>query len=34
LISACGSARSTSFIPAVPAAWFVTTIAFIAHSWG
>src|SRR6267154_3695913 len=32
LIAACGSGRSTSFIPAVPAAWSVTTIAFIAHS--
>jgi hypothetical protein len=29
LIAACGSGRSTSFIPAVPAAWSVTTIAFI-----
>src|SRR6266545_3893872 len=28
-IAACGSGRSTSFIPAVPAAWSVTTIAFI-----
>src|SRR4051794_24245457 len=27
-IAACGSGRSTSFIPAVPAAWSVTTIAF------
>src|SRR5262249_28982349 len=27
----CGSGRSTSFIPAVPAALSVTTIAFIAH---
>ena len=27
----CGSGRSTSFIPAVPAAWSVTTIAFIRH---
>src|SRR5438105_13606633 len=30
-IAACGSGRSTSFIPAVPAAWSVTTIAFIVH---
>src|SRR6478672_13797390 len=30
-IAACGSGRSTSFIPAVPAAWSVTTIAFIGH---
>ena len=29
VIAACGSGRSTSFIPAVPAAWFVTTIAFM-----
>src|SRR5215469_9698463 len=29
LIAACGLGRSTSFIPAVPAAWFVTTIAFM-----
>src|SRR6516165_1126827 len=29
-IAACGSGRATSFIPAVPAAWSVTTIAFIA----
>ena len=29
--AACGSGRSTSFIPAVPAAWSVTTIAFIVH---
>src|SRR5262249_12653957 len=29
LIAACGSGRSTSFIPAVPAAWSVTTIAFM-----
>jgi hypothetical protein len=29
LIAACGSGRSTSVIPAVPAAWSVTTIAFI-----
>src|SRR5215472_15283190 len=28
-IAACGSGRSTSAIPAVPAAWSVTTIAFI-----
>jgi hypothetical protein len=28
-IAACGSGRSTSFIPAVPAAWPVTTIAFM-----
>src|SRR2546425_4420161 len=28
-IAGCGSGRSTSFIPAVPAAWSVTTIAFI-----
>src|SRR5215471_18905084 len=28
-IAAGGSGRSTSFIPAVPAAWSVTTIAFI-----
>src|SRR5262245_51696091 len=28
LIAACGSGRSTSVIPAVPAAWSVTTIAF------
>src|SRR4029453_7309644 len=28
-IAACGSGRSTSFIPAVPAAWSVATIAFI-----
>src|SRR5215467_6549932 len=28
-IAACGSSRSTSFIPAVPAAWSVTTIAFM-----
>src|SRR3546814_1555373 len=27
-IAACGSGRSTSVIPAVPAAWSVTTIAF------
>src|SRR5215468_10251200 len=27
-IAACGSGRSISFIPAVPAAWSVTTIAF------
>src|SRR6516164_7718522 len=26
----CGAGRSTSFIPAVPAAWSVTTIAFMA----
>jgi hypothetical protein len=31
LIAACGSGRFTSFIPAVPAAWSVTTIAFIIH---
>jgi hypothetical protein len=30
-IAACGSGRSTSFAPAVPAAWSVTTIAFIGH---
>src|SRR5947209_3256788 len=30
-IAACGSGRSTSVIPAVPAAWSVTTIAFIVH---
>src|SRR4051812_13876329 len=30
-IAAGGSGRSTSFIPAVPAAWSVTTIAFIVH---
>src|SRR6185369_13002133 len=30
-IAADGSGRSTSFIPAVPAAWSVTTIAFIVH---
>src|SRR4029450_10347424 len=29
LIAACGFGRSTNFIPAVPAAWSVTTIAFI-----
>src|SRR5205085_664120 len=29
LIAACGSGRSTNFIPAVPAACSVTTIAFI-----
>src|SRR5256885_1395707 len=28
-IAACRSGRSTSVIPAVPAAWSVTTIAFI-----
>ena len=28
-LAACGSGRSTSFIPAVPAAWSVTTIAFM-----
>src|SRR5438477_777593 len=28
-IAACGSGRSTSVIPAVPAAWSVTTIAFM-----
>jgi hypothetical protein len=28
-IAAGGAGRSTSFIPAVPAAWSVTTIAFI-----
>src|SRR3954452_18260055 len=28
-IAACGSCRFTSFIPAVPAAWSVTTIAFM-----
>src|SRR5438067_242699 len=28
-IAACGSGRSISFIPAVPAAWSVTTIAFM-----
>src|SRR5262245_14044674 len=31
LIAADGSGRSTSVIPAVPAAWSVTTIAFIRH---
>src|SRR3954471_2761005 len=30
-IAAGGSGRSTSLIPAVPAAWSVTTIAFILH---
>jgi hypothetical protein len=30
-IAACGSGRSASLIPAVPAAWSVTTIAFIVH---
>src|SRR6516164_9235628 len=25
----CGSGRSTSFIPAIPAAWSITTIAFM-----
>src|SRR5438128_2136825 len=30
-IAARGSGRSTSLIPAVPAAWSVTTIAFIVH---
>jgi hypothetical protein len=30
-IAAGGSGRFTSFIPAVPAAWSVTTIAFIIH---
>src|SRR5205814_162720 len=30
-IAACGSGRSTNFAPAVPAARFVTTIAFIGH---
>src|SRR3954470_13557249 len=30
-IAAGGSGRSTSVIPAVPAAWSVTTIAFIGH---
>src|SRR5204863_16639 len=30
-IAAGGSGRSASFIPAVPAAWSVTTIAFIVH---
>src|SRR5262244_553414 len=29
LIAACGSGRSASVIPAVPAAWSVTTIAFM-----
>ena len=29
LIAAGGSGRSTSVIPAVPAAWSVTTVAFI-----
>ena len=29
--AARGSGRSTSFIPAVPAAWSVTTIAFTIH---
>jgi hypothetical protein len=28
LIAGCGSGRSTSFIPAVPSAWSLTTIAF------
>jgi hypothetical protein len=28
-IAACGSGRSTSVIPAVPAAWSVTTTAFM-----
>src|ERR1700753_166149 len=32
LIPACGRGRSTSFIPAVPAAWSVTTIAFMIFS--
>src|SRR4029078_12507871 len=31
-IAACGSARFTSFMPAVPAAWSVTTIAFMIFS--
>src|SRR3954453_20266940 len=31
LIAGGGSGRSTSVIPAVPAAWSVTTIAFIRH---
>jgi hypothetical protein len=31
LIAACNAGRSTSVIPAVPAAWSVTTIACIAH---
>jgi hypothetical protein len=31
LIAAGGSGRSASFIPAVPAAWSITTIAFIVH---
>jgi len=31
LIDGCGLGRSTSFIPAVPAAWSVTTIALICH---
>src|ERR1700754_3400899 len=30
-IAAGGSGRFTSFIPAIPAAWSVTTIAFIVH---
>src|SRR4029079_1973241 len=30
-IAARGSGRSTSFTPAVPAAWAVTTIAFIGY---
>jgi hypothetical protein len=30
-IAAGGSGRSASFIPAVPAAWSVTTIAFMVH---
>jgi hypothetical protein len=30
-IAAFGSGRSVSFIPAVPVAWLVTTIAFIIH---
>src|SRR5262245_33450478 len=30
-VAACASGRSTSDIPAVPAAWFVTTIALLAR---
>ena len=33
-LAACGSGRSTSFIPAVPAACSVTTIAFIVSLLG
>ncbi|GAB3047025.1 hypothetical protein GCM10027053_01010 [Intrasporangium mesophilum] len=32
-MAAGGSGRSTSFIPAVPAAWSVTTIAFICDTF-